>query len=564
MLFNELFSRYLEQNESKLNKDLLEELENRANQNAKLLSEEIIKANVLSEEECYINLANFLGIPYRTCQLTELNLDLINKFNREKLIEFECVPFKEDANKIEFLTSNPFRLEEINELKFSVAKSYNFALIIPSQMHNILSYIDNKIQQSQVLDNYVENKTDITEQDADNVTIDAPVIKLCDSLLKEAVSRAASDIHIEPFNEKVRIRYRIDGKLNTMDEVPISMYPAILARFKIMADLNIAERRVPQDGKINLEIDNVKYDFRVSTLPTLYGEKLVIRIYNISYSSENLNALGFSQEEGKLIRDMITRPHGIILLTGPTGSGKSTTLYAFLRNLNKEDTNIITVEDPVENEIAGINQVQVNPKANLTFANALRSILRQDPNIIMIGEIRDEETADIATRAAITGHLVLSSIHTNDAAGVVTRLINMKIPRYLVADSLLAAISQRLVRKLCPKCKKEHITTEAEMKMLNLSEPTTIYEATGCPYCNNTGYFGRTAVFEIMVVDEKVRDIIMNPGFTSEMLNEYLADHMVNLLSNAKKRVLRGETSIEEYEQLEEVIEVKEKVRSDE
>ena len=560
MLFNELFSRYLINNEKKIKPEIINELTNKASQNGRTLYEEIIRNKTLTEEAIYIDLANFLNIKYTTCQLTELNLDLINKFKREKLIEYECIPFKETDKKIEFLISNPFRIEEIKELQYYVAKKYTYSLIVPSQMQNILDYIDNKIQQNQVLNDFTTNKADITEQTTKDVTIDAPVIKLCDSLLKEAVSRGASDIHIEPFNEDVRIRYRIDGKLNTIDTIPTNMYPAILARFKIMSDLNIAERRVPQDGKINMEIGDLKYDFRVSTLPTLYGEKIVIRIYNISYSSSNLSALGFNSEEEILIKDMIQRPHGIILLTGPTGSGKSTTLYAFLRNLNNEDTNIITVEDPVENEIVGVNQVQVNPKANLTFATALRSILRQDPNIIMIGEIRDEETADIATRAAITGHLVLSSIHTNDAAGVVTRLINMGIPRYLVSDSLLAAISQRLVRKLCPKCKKEHLTTKEEMEMLNLKEARMIYEADGCPYCNHTGYYGRTAVFEIMVVDEKVRDIVMNPNFTSDMLNEYLEKNMRSLLENAKTRVLAGETSIEEYEKLEKVIEIKERV----
>ena len=365
MLFNELFSRYLIDNEKQLKTELINELTNKADQNGRTLYEEIIRNKALSEETVFMDLAKFLNISYTTCQLTELNLELINKFKREKLIEYECIPFKENDKEIEFLISNPFRIEEIKELQYYINKKYTYSLIVPSQMQNILDYIDNKIQQNQVLNDFSTNKADITEQATKDVTIDAPVIKLCDSLLKEAVSRGASDIHIEPFAENVRIRYRIDGKLNTMDTIPTTMYPAVLARFKIMSDLNIAERRVPQDGKINLEIGDLKYDFRVSTLPTLYGEKIVIRIYNISYSSSNLSALGFNKEEETLIRDMIQRPHGIILLTGPTGSGKSTTLYAFLRNLNHEDTNIITVEDPVENEIVGVNQVQVNPKANL-------------------------------------------------------------------------------------------------------------------------------------------------------------------------------------------------------
>jgi type IV pilus assembly protein PilB len=321
-----------------------------------------------------------------------------------------------------------------------------------------------------------------------------------------------------------------------------------------MAELNIAERRVPQDGKINMDIGDVQFDFRVSTIPTIHGEKIVIRIFNRSFKNSDIASLGFSDDQIDLIMSMITRPHGIILLTGPTGSGKSTTLYTFLRYLNNEDTNIITVEDPVENEIEGINQVQVNPKANLTFAAALRSFLRQDPNIIMIGEIRDEETAQIATRAAITGHLVLSSIHTNDASGVVTRLVNMGIPKYLVADSLLGSISQRLIRKLCPKCKRAKTTDRGEMDILGLKKPITIYEKVGCPYCNNTGYTGRIGIFEILSMTDEIRDIIMQDDFTSEKINACVERDMATIIDHAKRRVIDGSTTLEEYDQLVDVI----------
>lgn len=330
-----------------------------------------------------------------------------------------------------------------------------------------------------------------------------------------------------------------------MNKIPVNLYQSVLARYKIMAEMNIAERRVPQDGKINMQIGDMKYDFRVSTIPTIHGEKLVIRIYNISLSTSNLATLGLSDSQQRLVVEMISRPHGILLMTGPTGSGKSTSLYAFLRYLNKQNVNIITVEDPVENQIDGINQVQVNPKANLTFAAALRSILRQDPNVIMIGEIRDEETAQIAIRAAITGHLVLSTIHTNDAAGVVSRLINMGVPPYLVADSLLGAISQRLVRKLCNGCKKEDVTTTAEMDMLHIDAPAKIYRPCGCRACNHTGYLGRIGVFEILVCNDVVRETIMDPNYTGELLNDRLKGVMPTVLHNAGERVLRGETSIE-------------------
>lgn len=558
MIFNNLFAKYLvEKNvvsEEKVNA-ILKICEDISSP----LFVELYKNNILDEDIIYANLAEYINVEFRGFQLTEVNFELLAKFSREKIIEFKVVPYEETAEQITFAVSNPFRIEELNEFKFITSKSINYFLVTPSVMDGLIRYIDNKIQQNTVLSDFSSKELDITDatDEQGNVTIDAPIIKLCDSILKDAVSRGASDIHIEPFLDEITVRYRIDGRLTVIDRIATHLYQSILARYKIMAEMNIAERRVPQDGKINMSINDTQYDFRVSTIPTINGEKLVIRIYNITLSSANLSALGFNKKQNDLIIEMITRPHGIVLMTGPTGSGKSTSLYAFLRYLNKEDTNIITVEDPVENQITGINQVQVNPKANLTFATALRSILRQDPNVIMIGEIRDEETAQIATRAAITGHLVLSTIHTNDAAGVVPRLINMGIPSYLVADALLGSISQRLVRKLCPKCKIESETTPAEMKMLGLTKPAKIYRQCGCKACNHTGYSGRIGVFEILVVNDKVKEAIMSDEFTSDMLNKIVAKQMPSILDNARDRVLAGETSIEEYEQLSEVVEIK-------
>lgn len=558
MLFNELFGNYLVEN-GLLSSDNCLEVKKQAELNASALQTEILKKHLLSEEVLYINLAKFCNIEYRFLQISELDLTLINKFSLEKIIELRAIPIDETSSTITFLISSPFSIDEVEQLKYENNKKILFNLSIPTQMERLIEYIVNKLQQNEVLNDYSSNDKDITEvENPSDVAIDAPVIKLCDSILKEAVTRGASDIHIEPYENKVVLRYRFDGHLKIINELQPHLFPAILARFKIMADMNIAERRIPQDGKINLMINNTNYDFRVSTLPTLHGEKIVIRIYNVNFVTNDISTLGFTSEQQKLVYEMIERPHGIILLTGPTGSGKSTTLYTFLRYLNREDTNIITVEDPVENEIGGVAQVQVNPKANLTFASALRSILRQDPNIIMIGEIRDEETAQIATRAAITGHLVLSSIHTNDVASVVTRLINMGIPRYLVADSLLGAISQRLVRKICPKCGKEKITSKAEMEILNLKKPEKIVEATGCPYCNNSGYIGRIGVFEIMILNDEIRNFIMSDEYTSEGLNELLKKNMMTLLEHVRKRVLDKETTIEEYEKLNEIITVKE------
>lgn len=520
--------------------------------------EEILKNKIADEEVIYRALADFFELPYHDFILTEVDFELIKRFDREKMIENRCVPYMEDEESITFCVSNPFKIEDVQEFKLYTGKKLVFSITSPSQLDRVISYVDNKIQQDTVLDEYSDASTDITErpESKEDVAIDAPIIKLCDSILKDAVSRGASDIHIEPFDDEVVLRFRIDGRLLVIDRLAKHLYPSLLARYKIMSGMNIAERRVPQDGKINQSIDNVPYDFRVSTIPTINGEKIVIRIYNVTFASSDLDVLGFSKAQEKLVLEMLSKPHGILLLTGPTGSGKSTTLYAFLRFLNKEDTNIMTVEDPVENKIVGINQVQVNPKAELTFAAALRSFLRQDPNVIMVGEIRDEETAQIATRAAITGHLVLSTIHTNDAAGVVTRLINMGIPKYLVADSLIGSISQRLVRKLCPHCKKKHLTTPEEQEILGIDHQAKIYEAVGCKMCSNTGYIGRVGVFEIMALNLEIRETIMSDDFSSLKLDENLKGKMPYLLDHARERVLNGETSIEEYVKLNDVVHV--------
>ena len=552
MIFNKLFTQYLIEN-SIIDQDTANDYCQIADELNAPIYTRLVADEVIEEERIYQVLADYLGYEYRFYQLSEINLDFVKQYPRDLLIEYQGVPYELRDDELTVLGSNPFRIEEFRELLSFGGKKLKFVICTPTQTKRILDYANNKIQQNAVMNEYIKN--DPLKEDLDpDAQIDAPVIKLCDSILIDAITRGASDIHIEPFSKSIFIRFRIDGKLQKIDELSPQIYPAILARYKIMSELNIAERRVPQDGKISLEIEKNSYDFRVSTIPTIHGEKIVIRIYSRSFTSSDISSLGFSDKQKELILGMITRPHGIILLTGPTGSGKSTTLYTFLRYLAKEDTNIMTVEDPVENEIVGINQVQVNPKANLTFAAALRSFLRQDPNVIMIGEIRDEETAQIATRAAITGHLVLSSIHTNDAAGVITRLVNMGIPKYLVADSLLGAISQRLVRKLCPKCKTAKITTPTEMALLNLSEPVEIFEPTGCLYCNNTGYLGRVGVFEIMVLTDEIKEIIMSDDFTSEKVGTIVERDMTTVLTHTRERVLMGETSLEEYDQLVDIV----------
>lgn len=393
-------------------------------------------------------------------------------------------------------------------------------------------------------DNTLEEADDLSLEDASVTT--APAVKLAESILKEAIASKASDIHIEPYEDIVRVRNRIDGVLYERTSFDPKMYSAVVTRFKVIGGLNITERRIPQDGRFSLDVNETTYDFRLSTLPTVHGEKIVIRILDNSAFNFSLEELGFTKNALEIIRPALRTPHGIILLTGPTGCGKSTTLYSFIREINEVGVNIVSVEDPVEYSISGINQVQVNNKANMTFAIALRSILRQDPNVIMIGEIRDEETASIAIRSAITGHLVFSTLHTNDAPGAVSRLSDMGVEPYLVADALEMVIAQRLIRRLCPECKKKVLTTLAQNEVLGLEKSIEIYEAKGCPACHNTGYKGRIGIHEILVIDEHLRELIVCKKSNEEMYEYLESKNFKNLRSACIEAILNGVTSFSE------------------
>ena len=376
----------------------------------------------------------------------------------------------------------------------------------------------------------------------------APIVQIVRSIIEQAVRSRASDIHIEALEKQVRVRYRIHGVLINKMVYDINLLPAIAARVKILGGMDISEKRKPQDGRITMVVDRTEYDIRVSSLPSYFGEKIVMRLADKMALTKSKSELGMRPEELKHFDHIISNPNGIFLVTGPTGSGKSTTLYTALSELNSEAVNIITVEDPVEASIGGINQVQVNPKADLTFATALRSILRQDPDIIMIGEIRDAETAEIAVQASITGHLVVSTLHTNSAAASITRLTDMGIESYLLADSLVGVIAQRLVRRLCPKCKQAREATESEKRILDRpkDECVTIYDPVGCAYCGNTGYYRRTGVYEIMEVTPALKRLISKQASSAEIQSLAIAEGMHTLHTAAALYVLDGTTSIAE------------------
>ena len=382
----------------------------------------------------------------------------------------------------------------------------------------------------------------------------SPVVMLVNSLVEQAVRQRASDIHVEAEPDRVRVRCRVDGVLYSTANYSLRLLPAIVARIKIISGLDISEKRKPQDGRFTITVDRREYDVRVSVLPTVYGEKCVMRLNQKKALSLNKRVLGLSEEDLVKFDKILAKPNGIVLVTGPTGSGKSTTLYTALSELNSDMVNIVTVEDPVEANIEGINQVQVNVKAELTFANALRSILRQDPDIIMIGEIRDSETASIAVQASITGHLVVSTLHTNDTASSVTRLLDMGVESYLIADSTVGIIAQRLVRRLCPNCKRSRSLREYEAAYMGIPqeeyENTIIYEPVGCQRCNGTGYYGRIGVYEIMEITPTLRGYIARKAPTDTIREAAIQEGMLTLKQSVRRLVLDGTTTITEMQRI--------------
>ncbi len=514
--------------------------------------------NYATETQALPALAEFYNMASAEIDMFDIDETLADRFNLNFLKKIKAVPLFENDNGVLFVAvGKPLDFNAISMISIFYTGQIEYILVPPTQIDVLLDSITavrsttSALQtlqtesDKQLLRDAKESGSTAIESIDD--VINAPAVRLVDSIIKEAIPFKASDIHIEPFEKIVKVRYRIDGDLQERADFPIESYAAICARLKILSGLNIAERRVPQDGRINLVINGTEYDFRVSTLPTVYGEKFVIRILDKTAFRFTRQDLGFTPEENATIDKILMHPHGIVLLTGPTGCGKSTTLYSFLKEKNTPQVNIVTVEDPVEYTLMGINQVHVNTKANLTFATALRSILRQDPDIIMIGEIRDEETAEIAIRAAITGHLVFSTLHTNDASGALTRLIDMGVDNYLVTDALVAVIAQRLVKKLCPVCKKRAKTTAKEMKLLGLDEPISVYKPSGCQFCNHTGYKGRIAIHEILYLDNKLKSKIKEDMSAEDIRKIAIKNGMVELQESCKKLIKEGVTDINEY-----------------
>ncbi|MCK4257351.1 MAG: Flp pilus assembly complex ATPase component TadA [Halanaerobiales bacterium] len=518
----------------------------------KRIGEILIDLEYVTENQLVQVLEFQLGVPHidLTKQLPDQRL--IRYIPEEVARRHRVVPLEKMGNIMKVAMADPLDIFAIDDIKLH-SKCQIEALIasvgeIEKAIEKLYSMNGFDDESSDIFNSSVDTGEDMEVDELKRMVEDAPIVRLSNLLIREAVQQQASDIHIEPLKEEVRVRYRIDGVLREVRTLPKSNQAALVSRLKIMAGLDIAERRKPQDGRMELKNSDGEVDIRVSTLPTIYGEKVVLRILSRSSILLSLNQLGFSMTNRRYFDEILKKPHGIILVTGPTGSGKSTTLFSALNTLNDIGKNISTVEDPVEYRINGVNQIQVNPKADLTFASALRSILRQDPDIVMIGEIRDSETASIAVKAALTGHLVLSTIHTNDASSAVTRLVDMGLEPYLVASSLSGVVAQRLVRKICPNCKERFEPTE-EMRLYlgDLAQQIQfLYRGKGCPECSDTGYQGRLAIHEVLIPDREIRMLTTQNRPTEDLRDVAINNGMITLKMDGLEKALKGLTSIEE------------------
>ncbi len=485
--------------------------------------------------------AESMGVPFMDLTDYLIDSEVIKLIPENLAKKYKVVPLFKIGDSLTVAMANPADITAIDEVRKKSKMAAVDPVLATSEM------IDQIINQYySALGNVNELVGGLATKTSKGIDKDAPVIKLANLIIMQAVKDRASDIHIEPEQTRVLIRYRIDGVLHEVQEMPKHVQSALISRIKVMANMDIAETRKAQDGRIQLKMESKNLDLRVSSFPTINGENIVMRILDKSAVLIGLAEIGFSDNNLKAFDSVIRRPNGIILVTGPTGSGKTTTLYAALSAINTKEKNIITIEDPVEYELPLIRQTQVNPKAGVTFANGLRSILRQDPDIIMVGEIRDKETAEIAIQASLTGHLVFSTLHTNDAASSLTRLLDMGIEPFLVSTSIIGILAQRLVRVVCPKCKEKYTPSKEALKDLNLNQDLEFYRGRGCRNCKNSGVMGRIGTFELLLIDEEIKNMIMSKASAAEIRKMALKSGMCSLYDDGIEKVKKGITTIEE------------------
>ena len=524
------------------------------------LGEVLLHLRILREEQVLEALAqqfDMTWIPH--LDSTHVDHEVIKKVPIAFCRRYRVLPMRDENGAILTASSDPLETVAMDDLRLLLGKPIapvlTSTVALLARLNRAYDDIANPAGAEEVMEDIAANESldqlahELDEpQDLLDATDEAPIIRLVNSVLFQAVRQRASAIHFESFERGLVVRYRIDGVLYPVLTPPKHLQASIIARLKIMAGLNIAEKRLPQDGRFAIRTAGKDVDLRVSVLPTSHGERVVLRLLEKENRLLNLSEMGFSKDRLVVIHQLIQLAHGIILVTGPTGSGKTTTLYAALTHINSPDKNIITVEDPVEYQLLGVGQMQVNPKINLTFAAGLRSILRQDPDVIMIGEIRDRETAEIAIHASLTGHLVFSTLHTNDAASAATRLIDMGIEPFLVASSVVAVLAQRLLRRICPDCKRPYRASEDELGRLDLppGSAVTLYRGAGCAACSQTGYRGRIGIFELMVLDDDIRRLIGGKADSTAIKQTAIAKGMVTLKQEGAERVIQGQTTLEE------------------
>ncbi len=519
------------------------------------LGEVLMQMKAITEAQLLELLAKQLGIPFvRSIHDRDIPEELIKKVPTRFAKKFQMLPIAYRHNGVLVVTSDPLNATALDDIRLLLEMPVQVAAT-PSAV--IVEAINRSYDRASTTDTSMEDLgQDVIDDGALQEPVDlldsedeAPIIRLVNSILFRAVKERASDIHVEPYEREVSVRFRIDGNLYDILKIPKRLQNSVGSRIKLLGALNIAEKRLPQDGRIRIKIAGKDVDLRLSTLPTAHGERIVMRILDKSSIVLDLTNLGFEESMLRATEELITKPFGIILVTGPTGSGKTTTLYAALSKINKEDINIITVEDPIEYQLPGIGQIQVNEKIGLTFANGLRSILRQDPDVVLIGEIRDRETAEIAVQASLTGHLVLSSIHTNDACSSVTRLVDMGVEPFLVSTSLIGIVAQRLVRRICSACRIPHQATSDQLARLGLDKipsKATVYKAVGCDECYHTGYRGRVGIYELLPIDDELRSVILKTPDAVHLRKSAIAKGFKPMRYDGLLKILQGVTTIEE------------------
>lgn len=524
------------------------------------LGEFLVKKGIVKEDDIVLALGESCG--FETMLKIPFN-DKDNFFSKlpvNFLKKNKIIPFEKVENTIKIALVDPLTTHPIDDLKI-IFPGFSFEIYLTSlqEIDYVLSThfdllknesTDNVIEDLEDSDFEILSSDSMETEDIMDMANDAPIIRLVNTIIKQAIEDRASDIHIEPYEKKIIVRFRIDGILYQMFTPPKKYQNAIISRIKIMANLNIAENRLPQDGRIQLKISGKDIDIRISTFPTYYGERVVLRLLNKTDMSFELNSIGFSKDTLDSFENTIKKTHGVVLVTGPTGSGKSTTLYSVLSKLNDDEVNILTVEDPIEYQLQGVGQMQVHSKIGLTFSNGLRSILRQDPDIVMIGEIRDKETAEIAIQASLTGHRVFSTLHTNDAATGVTRLIDMGVEPFLITSSVNAIMAQRLVRKICPDCLETYKPTAKELKELGIKSTDLkdgkLFHGKGCESCLKTGYIGRVGIYELLTIDNDIRKLIISHSDSSLIKEQAVKNGMITLYRDGLNKAIQGLTTIEE------------------